>query len=63
MKVLIFSITAGEGHNSTATAIQQCFEQHGDTAEVFDCSSHGCNKSRSSRLPGLRRKETGDWRK
>lgn len=36
MKVLIFSITAGEGHNSTATAIQQCFERHGDTAEVFD---------------------------
>ncbi|MBQ9428161.1 MAG: glycosyltransferase [Clostridia bacterium] len=36
MKVLIFSITAGEGHNSTATAIKQYFESRGDTAEVFD---------------------------
>lgn len=36
MKVLILSITAGEGHNSTAAAIKQCFEAHGDTAEVFD---------------------------
>lgn len=36
MKVLILSITAGEGHNSTAEAIRQCFEAHGDDAEVFD---------------------------
>lgn len=36
MKVLILSITAGEGHNSTAAAIQSCFAAHGDTAEVFD---------------------------
>ena len=36
MKVLILSITAGEGHNSTAAAIKDCFEAHGDTAEVFD---------------------------
>lgn len=36
MKVLILSITAGEGHNSTAAAIKSCFEAHGDTAEVFD---------------------------
>ena len=36
MKVLILSITAGEGHNSTAAAIKDCFAAHGDTAEVFD---------------------------
>ena len=36
MKVLILSITAGEGHNSTAAAIKDCFTAHGDTAEVFD---------------------------
>lgn len=36
MKILILSITAGEGHNSTAAAIKECFERHGDTAEVFD---------------------------
>ncbi len=36
MKVLILSITAGEGHNSTAEAIRQTFAEHGDEAEVFD---------------------------
>lgn len=36
MRVLILSITAGEGHNSTAEAIRQCFEAHGDEAVVFD---------------------------
>ncbi len=36
MKVLILSITAGEGHNSTAAAIRQYFEDKGDTAAVFD---------------------------
>lgn len=36
MKILILSITAGEGHNSTAAAIQTCVAAHGDTAEVFD---------------------------
>lgn len=36
MKVLILSITAGEGHNSTAAAIQSVFEEHGCEAEVFD---------------------------
>ena len=36
MKILILSITAGEGHNSTAEAIRQCFEAHGDEAVVFD---------------------------
>lgn len=36
MKILILSITAGEGHNSTAAAIRQCFEERGHTAEVFD---------------------------
>lgn len=36
MKVLILSITAGEGHNSTAEAIRQCFAEHGAQAEVFD---------------------------
>lgn len=40
MKVLILSITAGEGHNSTANAIKQCFESHGDTAEVFDAYAY-----------------------
>lgn len=36
MKVLILSITAGEGHNSTAAAIRGAFEAHGCEAEVFD---------------------------
>lgn len=36
MKVLILSITAGEGHNSTAEAIRRTFAEHGDEAEVFD---------------------------
>lgn len=36
MKVLILSITAGEGHNSTAEAIRQTFAEHGAEAEVFD---------------------------
>ena len=40
MKVLILSITAGEGHNSTASAIKQCFESHGDKAEVFDAYAY-----------------------
>ncbi len=36
MKVLIFSITAGEGHNSTAAALQTCLESQGIECDVLD---------------------------
>ncbi len=36
MKVLILSITAGGGHNSTAKALATYFEEHGAEAKVVD---------------------------
>lgn len=36
MKVLILSITAGEGHNSTAKAVQSCFVERGITCDILD---------------------------
>ncbi len=36
MKILILSITAGEGHNSTAKALQDCFAQQGVTCDILD---------------------------
>ncbi len=36
MKVLILTVTAGGGHNSTASAIQTCFEKRGIDCRVLD---------------------------
>lgn len=36
MKILIMSITAGEGHNSTAKALASCFEERGITCDILD---------------------------
>lgn len=36
MKVLIMSVTAGEGHNSTARAMKNCFESRGVVCSVLD---------------------------
>ena len=36
MKVLILSVTAGEGHNATAAAIQKNFEERGVECRVLD---------------------------
>lgn len=36
MKVLIMSVTAGEGHNSTAKAMRQEFENRGIECEILD---------------------------
>lgn len=36
MKVLIMSVTAGEGHNSTAKAMRQEFESRGIECEILD---------------------------
>ena len=36
MKVLILTITAGEGHNSTATAIENCLKSRGVDCQVLD---------------------------
>ncbi len=36
MKILILSVTAGEGHNSTALAVKDCFTKRGITCDVLD---------------------------
>jgi processive 1,2-diacylglycerol beta-glucosyltransferase len=36
MKILILSVTAGEGHNSTAKALHEAFEERGHTSDVLD---------------------------
>jgi len=36
MKILIMSVTAGEGHNSTARALRDCSIQEGHQAEILD---------------------------
>lgn len=36
MKILIMSVTAGEGHNSTAKAMRAYFTEHGATADILD---------------------------
>ena len=36
MHVLILSGNTGEGHNSAARAIQECFEAHGDRCEIVN---------------------------
>lgn len=36
MKILIMSVTAGEGHNSTARAMRDYFTEHGAQAEILD---------------------------
>lgn len=36
MKVLILSVTAGEGHNATAAAIQRAFDERGVECRVLD---------------------------
>ena len=35
-KVLLLSCNTGEGHNSCARAVKECFERHGCTCEVAD---------------------------
>ena len=36
MKIVIMSVTAGEGHNSTARAMRDYFTAHGAQAEILD---------------------------
>ncbi len=36
MKVLILSITAGEGHNSTAKAVKNCLDERGVDSRILD---------------------------
>ena len=36
MKVLIMSVTAGEGHNSTARAMKSYFDAHGTECSILD---------------------------
>lgn len=36
MKVLILSITAGEGHNSTAKAVKDCLDERGIDSRILD---------------------------
>ncbi len=36
MKILILSVTAGEGHNSTAAAVRHCFAKRGITCDTVD---------------------------
>ena len=36
MKILILSVTAGEGHNSTAKAMKEYFDRHGAECTVLD---------------------------
>ena len=36
MNFLILSVTAGEGHNSTAKAIREDLEKHDASAEILD---------------------------
>ena len=36
MKGLIFSITAGQGHNQTAKVLAECFESHGVPCRYMD---------------------------
>ena len=36
MKVLILSVTAGEGHNSTARAMKAEYERQGHTCTILD---------------------------
>ena len=36
MKIIIMSVTAGEGHNSTARAMRDYFTAHGAQAEILD---------------------------
>ena len=40
MKVLILSVTAGQGHNSTAKALSGYFDNAGVESEVFDTYKH-----------------------
>ena len=40
MKILILTITAGEGHNSTAASIQASLQERGHTCEVVDTWLH-----------------------
>lgn len=36
MKILIMSVTAGEGHNSTAKALRACFTENGAECDILD---------------------------
>lgn len=36
MKTLILSCNTGEGHNSCAKAIKECFEAHGESCDIVD---------------------------
>ncbi len=40
MKVLVLTVTAGEGHNATAAAIQKSFEERGVECRVLDTCLH-----------------------
>lgn len=48
MKALILSCNTGEGHNSCAKAIQECFESHGTVCDI--CDTLGFISKRVSRF-------------
>ena len=41
MQILILSCNTGEGHNSTARAIAECFSAHGVASTIIDSLSFG----------------------
>jgi len=43
MKVLILSVTAGQGHNATAKALSEYFDSVGVQSEIFDTYKHISN--------------------